>query len=152
MGFFGSKQQSGPALGPVTVQRAIAVCEDAGLQVWPMTTGEYLVDVNGLQIVMAQARDHLALGTFFLAGEGDDCARAYSSASDWIIEYNNVNNGPVAFMTEQTYEDTIRVIVHCEYRMLSGLKLSDAQFRDEVLYGLDGVARGIYQFAETKKD
>ena len=45
----------------------------------------------------------------------------------------------------------MRVVVHCEYRILDGLELSDAQFRDEVLYGLDGVARGIRQFVEFKK-
>ncbi|MCT1370377.1 hypothetical protein M3701_09450 [Corynebacterium mucifaciens] len=154
MGFFGRKRhqpQPEPVLGPVTVERAIGVCREAGLRVDPMTTGDHLVEVNGLQIVMARAQDHLALGTFFLAGEGEEYASAYSATSDWIIEFNNGNNGPVAFMTEQTYEESMRVVVHCEYRILDGLELSDAQFRDEVLYGLDGVARGIRQFVEFKK-
>lgn len=152
MGFFGKKraQQPEPAVAPVTVGRAIEVCREAGLRVEPMTTGDHLVDVNGLQIVMAQAHNHLALGTFFLAGEGENYAPAYRSTSDWVIEYNNGNNGPVAFTTEQTYEDAMRVILHCEYRILDGLELSDAQFRDEVLYGLDGVSRGIWKFVEFK--
>ncbi|SDS53698.1 hypothetical protein SAMN04488539_1870 [Corynebacterium timonense] len=152
MGLFGKKrtEQPAPAVGAVTLERAIEVCRQAGLRVDPMTTGGHLVEVNGLQIVMAQAHNHLALGTFFLAGEGENYAPASRSTSDWVIEHNNGNNGPVAFITEQTYEGAMRVILHCEYRILDGLELSDAQFRDEVLYGLDGVSRGIWQFVEFK--
>lgn len=154
MGLFGKKhnqQQPQPSLGPVTVERALEVCKETGLQVDSMTTGDYLIGYSGLQIVVAQTQDHLALGTYVLAGDGNDYTTDYSTTSDWVIEYNNGNNGPVAFMTEQTYEDALRVVLHCEYRILSGLTLSDAQFRDELFYGLDGVAHGIYQFVEYKE-
>ena len=153
MGLFGRKrnQQPDPVLSPATVERVIEVCREAGLQVRPMTTGDYLIDINGLQIVLAKAQDHLALGMYFLAGEGKDYTFVYNFTSDWVIEYNNANNGPVAFMTEQTYEEKMRVVFHCEYRILNGLELSDAQFRDEVLFGLDAVTRGIYEFVEYKE-
>ncbi|AWB84088.1 hypothetical protein [Corynebacterium liangguodongii] len=151
MGLFGKKRdQQQPVLGPVTVERLLAVCREAGLQVEAMTTGDYLVEYNGLQIVVAHAQDHVALGTYVLAGEGENYSSAFSVANDWVIEHNNGNNGPVAFITEQAFEGAMRVVVHCEYRILDGLELTDAQFRDEVLYGLDGVARGIYRFVEFR--
>ncbi|QPK83435.1 hypothetical protein G7Y29_01025 [Corynebacterium qintianiae] len=154
MGIFGRKreqQPSEPIVGPVTVERALQVCIDGGLRVNALTTGDHLVDYKGLQIVVAQTPNHLAFGTFFLAGQGDEYATAHAFTSDWVSVYNSGGNGPVAFMTEHPFEGTFRVVLHCEYRILNALELSDAQFRDEIFYGLDGVARGIYQFVEFKE-